>query len=139
MNITKNKVKYTKKITEYTYNNITMKEMIKIGDFIYKKIEPKPDGFAKISRSGKRNKKLLIEWFENNWEVISSIFCQIVPVNEYGNKISNFDPKNFHWKLEDKDEEDKDEEEKEKEELAKTKFHDEYPHDFSESSDNEEY
>lgn len=118
-----------KKITEHTYNNITMTEMIEIGDFIYKK----------ISRSGKRNKKLLIEWFENNWEVISSIFYQIVPVNEYGDKISNFDPKNFHWKLEDKDEEDKDEEEKEKEELANTKFHDEYPHDFSESSDNEEY
>ena len=74
-----------------------MEHLIKISDRI---VERKPD-LIKLSRSEKRKKGLLIQWFDKNQESIEDLVTQIVPVDEFGNVLDSFDPKKFLWKFRD--------------------------------------
>ncbi|KAK8895407.1 hypothetical protein M9Y10_023871 [Tritrichomonas musculus] len=56
---------------------------------------------APPTRDEKRKKKLLLQWFDRNWEEIRDLVSLIVPTDESGNIIDQFDQNNFHFKFRD--------------------------------------
>lgn len=85
---------------EIFYDGVTEKQLKAVAKELVEKLrEVGQVPLTELTHYAKRYKEPLIKWYQKNWKLIKHLVFSIVPIDEKGNTLKEFDKKKFLWKF----------------------------------------